>query len=239
MKTTRIILSAIVITGLIIVSGINYYNSPKAKNGQNELNKPNYYSSKQTPKLKKTNTTKNQDITPETPTTTEDEITNQIPSFTNNPAIKTCDFWKNKTYGKVHTDIEGDDAAGTLEIQGRILSRVENAAYDSDTEGKVTQVYLTFSEPTNDSQQIFYDHYMATARPNNSINETDGEQLLFRLGLKENFDLTTSADISDSLRKRLVSLIDKTDSVRLKITIPIYPGMGVGDDFSYACDISE
>lgn len=238
MKTTRIILLTILITGLVIVGGIYYYHSQKAKNEQNEFKKQTTIPQKKTPDLKEAVTTGVKDTAKETTITTEDETTNSIPSFTNNPAVTTCDFWKNQTYGNVHTDIEGDDAAGTLEIQGRILSRFEKAAF-SDTGAKVTKVYLTFSKPASNSQQIFYDHYMAVAERNNFVNRIDGEQLLFRLGFKENSSLTSSANISNNLRNRLVSLIDTMKTVRLKITIPIYPGMGVGDDFSFACDISE
>ncbi len=163
--------------------------------------------------------------------------TDSIQSYTNNPSVTTCDFWKERTYENVYTDIEGNDAAGTVSITGRIVQLVEDASWVEDK--KITKVYLVFSHPTSASQQVFYDHYMAIVQGGNGVNRFNGQQLLFKLGTKEGSGLATSADISNELGNRLISLIDKTDTIELKLTMPIYGGRGVGDTFSFACEVSE
>lgn len=175
--------------------------------------------------------------TPATPKQDPITATDPIPSFSDSPAITTCDFWKDRPYEKVHTDIEGDDAAGTLSLKGQIVQRLEEASWKEGE--KVLNVYLLISDPTDKPQQVFYDRYMEMVQRNNSINRDSGKQLLFRIGIKEDSKLVTSANISNKLSNRLLSLIDTPETVQLKLTIPIYGGGGVGDYFSFACDISE
>lgn len=223
------------ILGALIVGAIVYIvlnNSYSEK--QTQLNNQISILQNQIDSLKK------QSETTQLPSVIEQDQTNGanfIPSFTNNPAVTSCDFWKDRVYGKVYTDVEGSDAAGTLAIKGRIIQRVENASWEEGK--KVTKVYLVFSDPINPSQQVFYDHYLKMAQGGNLINRADGQQLLFSLGIKENSELTTDADISNELKDRLISFIDKTDIIQLKFTIPVYVGRSGGDESCFACAISE
>lgn len=223
------------ILGALIVGGIIYFVLNNSYSGkQTQLNNQISALQNQVEELKKQN-----EVTQPPSTIKQDQTNNadSIPSFTNNPAVTSCAFWKDRTYGKVYTDVEGNDAAGSLEIKGRIVQRAEDASWEEGK--KVTKVYLVFSDPINTSQQIFYDRYLEMAQGGNSINRADGQQLLFRLGIKENSVLTASANISDKLKDRIISLADKTDTIQLTLTIPVYGGRGVGDEFSFACDISE
>lgn len=157
-------------------------------------------------------------------------------SFTNNASVTSCDFWKDKSYGEVSTDF-GDGLAGTLSLRGRVIQRVQDASWQ---EGKqVTVVYLSISDQENSSEQVFYDHYFKMAQGGNAINRIEGEELLIRLGAIENSELITTADISIEIKDRILSLIDKTHTIQLNLTIPIYPGSSVGDNFSFACFISK
>lgn len=223
------------ILGALIVGGIVYFvlnNSYSEK--QNQLNNQVSELQSQIDLLKK------QNETTQLPSAIEQDQTNNtdsVPSFTDNTAVTSCDFWKDRTYGKVYTNVEGNDAAGTLAIKGRIIQRVEDASWEEGK--KVTKVYLVFSDPVNTSQQVFYDRYLKMAQGGNSINRAEGQQLLFRLGIKENSELATSVDISDELKNRVMSFIDKADTIQLKLTIPIYRGRSAGDEFSFACLISE
>jgi len=224
------ILSALITGGIVYLALNNTYLEK-----QNQLNNQISELQIQIDLLKKQNeTAQSSSVIKQDQTNNADSI----PYFTNDIAVTSCDFWKDRTYGKVYTDIgDRNDAAGTLTIKGRITQRIENASWEEGK--KVTKVYLVFSDPVNSSQQVFYDHYLEMAQGGNSINRADGQQLLFRLGIKENLELITSADISSELKNRILSFIDKTDTMQLKLTIPIYEGRAVGDDFSFACLISE
>lgn len=155
-------------------------------------------------------------------------------------ALTDCNFWKYKKFDKVDpysVKTSAREVAGSLVLKGHIVQRVEDASF-SDNGEKVTKVYLVFDNPVSDEQKIYYDHYLALTKIN-GINSIDGQKLLFRLGIIKDSKLTTSADISEELKNRIVSSIDKDNLVQLKLVIPIYPGGGVGDNFSFACDISE
>jgi outer membrane murein-binding lipoprotein Lpp len=223
------------ILGALIVGGTVYFtlNNSYLKK-QDQLNNKISELQSQIDLLKK------QNEKTQTPLAVEQDQTNNtdsVSSFTNNSAVTSCDFWKDRTYGKVYTDVEGSDAAGTLVIKGRIIQRVEDAAWEEGK--KVTKVYLVFSDPVNTSQQVFYDRYLKMAQGGNSINRAEGQQLLFRIGIKENSEIITSADISNELKNRIMSFTDKADTIQLKLTIPIYGGRSVSDGFSFACLISE
>ncbi|MFA5000061.1 MAG: hypothetical protein WC545_01750 [Patescibacteria group bacterium] len=230
MKKLLAIVLIIVFTGVGVV-GAYYYQNQKSEKRQNEFNNQISALQTQLAELKTEPMAEDKDNTMQF---TVQELTSigLFPSI-DSPILTTCAFWKNIIYSPINTN----DAAGTLEIEGQILERIGNATWDE--EKQVTRVYLLLSDPVNDQQKKFYDHYMAMAQDGNGINKTDNQQLLFRLGIKENTTLTTSANISNELRSRLISLIGKNDVIKLKVTIPYYPGGGVGEKFSFACDISE
>lgn len=171
--------------------------------------------------------------------TVSDKSLNNDPTYNyiDNPEITTCDFWKDKTYGKVSTDIERNTTAGTLSVKGTVIQRIEDAAWAESK--KVTKVYFVFSSPTNDTQQIFYDNYVGLVNAGNSVNDLEGKQLLFNIGSRVNSNLISDSYVSDELKSRIVSAIDKSEIINLKLTIPIYGGRSVDDNFSYACEIAE
>lgn len=171
--------------------------------------------------------------------TMSDTSVNSGPTYKyeDSPEITTCDFWKDKTYGKVQTDIERNTTAGTLSVKGTVIQRIEDAAWAENK--KVTKVYFVFSSPSNSSQQIFYDKYVGLVNAGNSVNDLDGEQLLFNIGSRVNSNLISDSYVSDELKNRIVSAIDKDEIMNLKLTIPIYGGTSVGDNFSFACEIAE
>ena len=155
-------------------------------------------------------------------------------------SLTDCNFWKDKKFGKVDSyeiKTSPKDAAGSLVLKGRVVQRVKDAAF-SDNGEQVTQVYLVFDNPINDEQKIYYDHYSELAG-RNGVNTVDNQKLFFSLGVIENSELKTSANISEKIKNHIVSSIDKDNLVQLKLTIPIYRGTGVTDYFSFACDISE
>lgn len=171
----------------------------------------------------------------------QDEDSYFIPSFDiDNPDITSCSFWKDRIYGQVDSHesmAEVNDGAGTLFVEGKIVQRIEDASWEDNK--KVTKVYLVFSDPVNDAQRFFYSYYSLLATKGNGINRIDGQQLFFRLGFKEGSELISSSVISEELKSQIISLIDQDKDIKIQLTIPIYHGGGVGDEFSFACEIAE
>lgn len=170
----------------------------------------------------------------------KNQNTNSSTSSIDNPEVSSCDFWKGKDYQEANSYsslASAKDKAGSLIVKGQILQRIEDASFEEDK--KVTKVYLVFYKPVNEAQQLFYNYYSSNAANGNGINRIDDQKLLFRLGVIKDSKLITTANISDELNKRIVSLIDTNNDIQLKLIIPVYYGGGAGDDFSFACDISE
>ena len=170
----------------------------------------------------------------------KNQNTNSSTSFIENPEVSSCDFWKDKDYQEVNSNnsmVSVKDKAGSLIVKGQILQRIEDASFEEGK--KVTKVYLVFYNPVNEAQQLFYNYYSANVANGNGINRVDDQKLLFRLGIIKDSKLMTTANISDELENRIVSLIETDNAIQLKLIIPIYNGGGAGDDFSFACDISE
>jgi hypothetical protein len=170
----------------------------------------------------------------------KNQNTNSSTPSIDNSEVSSCDFWKDKDYQESNSNnsmVSVKDKAGSLIVQGQILQRIEDASFEEDK--KVTKAYLVFYNPVNEAQQLFYNYYSANVANGNGINRVDDQKLLFRLGIIKDSKLITTANISDELKNRIVSLIDTDNTIQLKLIIPIYNGGGVGDDFSFACDISE
>lgn len=150
-----------------------------------------------------------------------------------NQEIYTCDYWKNKKYD----NNEFYSPAGTITVNGLIVKRVRDKSW---VEGeKVTKIYLAVSKSEDNTQKLFYETYRNLVVRQNSVNETDGQLLLFNLGTLEDSKLVSDSNITNDLKNKIISIIDKNESIRLKITIPIQYGTSVTETFSFACQISE
>lgn len=157
-----------------------------------------------------------------------------------NPELTTCDFWIDKNYARIdsynNTKIINENA-GNLTVSGKIVQRTDSKSYDEAQQS--TKVYLEIANPTNDAQQEFFDYYAAKIVNGNGINKIEEQKLLFGLGVLENAQLITSADLDEELKNLIISTIDTNNILELNLTIPIYVGGGVGDGFSFACKISQ
>lgn len=194
---------------------------------QKQLDKKIIYLQEQIERSKK------QKINSVTSNKISEETENINASPTIDPEIFTCDYWKDKNYD----NNEFDSPAGTLTVSGTIIKKIEDKVFAEDE--KVTKIYLVVSEPKEYPQKSFYENYRKLVEKHNSINDMEGQKLLFNLGILEDSELVSSSDISNELKNRIISLIDKNETVNLVLTIPAEAGHSVGDDFSFACAISE
>lgn len=155
---------------------------------------------------------------------------------TTNPAIYTCDYWRDKVYDDYKLPYY-DFPSGTLTISGSIIKKVEDEVFAE--EEKVTKIYLAVPEQKENPQKLFYKKYKELVEKQNLINDIEGQKLLFNLGILENSKLISTAKISDNLKKKIISLIDKNENIDLKLTTSIGEGRSVDDTFSFACEVSE
>lgn len=150
-----------------------------------------------------------------------------------NPDIYTCDYWKDKVFDET----EFGSPAGTLIVTGSIVKK-EGIKYFTENE-KITRVYLSVSEPKENPQKLFYETYLSMVAGGNTINDNDGPKLLFKLGMLENSHFIPGLSMSSDLNNKIMSLIDKNETIKLKLTIGIPQGRSGGDGESFACTISE
>lgn len=167
------------------------------------------------------------------PTKISEERKNIEAKPTTDLAIFTCDYWKDKNY----ENNEFNSPAGTLTVSGTIIKKIEDKVF---TEGeKVTKIYLVISEPKEYPQKSFYEYYLKLVEKQNSINDKEDQKLLFNLGTLEESNLVSDSNISNNLKNKIISLVDRNEFIRLKLTISIPQGRTVTDIFSFACNISE
>ena len=155
------------------------------------------------------------------------EETKAVPTI--NSAIYTCDYWKDKVFD----DTEFGSPAGTLIVSGSIVKK-DGIKYFSEDE-KITRVYLVVSEQKENPQKLFYEYYRGLVERKNSINDMEDQKVLFKIGMLENSKLIPGLSMSDDLINKIMSLIDKNEIIKLKLTINIPPGRSGGDAESFAC----
>ena len=148
-----------------------------------------------------------------------------------------CDYWSDKTFGRVNSGVTGPIAAGTLTLIGPLRKVSENVAvaFDESQRETVDFVYLVIVPPNAESQKTFYDYFMDLIAQGNGINKKDGQNLLFRLGIIENGKFVTTANVSDAVAKEIVARAERGEEASLNITIPHYPGSDAPKHFSFAC----
>jgi hypothetical protein len=104
---------------------------------------------------------------------------------------------------------------------------------------KITNVYLVVSEQKENPQKLFYEYYRGLVEGKNYINDMENQKVLFRIGMLENSKFIPGLGISDSLKNKIMSLIDKNEMIKLKLTINIPPGRSASDGESFACSALE
>ncbi len=144
-----------------------------------------------------------------------------------------CSKWKDIEFATINKE------AGSVDVTGTIITKLENAPFVENE--KVTNVYFVVSklEIEDENQQLFYNYYMKKVKNGNAINDVDGENLLFKLGIIEEEKLISTSEISDNLKSQIISIANTGDSINLRLTIPVYEGGGAPASFSFACEIVE
>jgi len=87
-------------------------------------------------------------------------------------------------------------------------------------------------------QASFYSYFSNMADYGNTINDKDGQNLLFKLGLLENGRISSTANISPLAEAMIFEVLDSSGEVTLKIEVPLYVGAGAPENFSFACAVS-
>lgn len=149
------------------------------------------------------------------------------------PDIYSCGYWEDKVFDKT----EFSEPAGTLTVIGSIVKREKDKPFSENE--KITNVYLVVSEQKENPQKLFYEYYRGLVERKNSINDMEGQKLLFRIGMLENSKFIPGLALSDNLKNKIMPLIDKNEIIKLKLTIDIPPGRSGFDGESYACSALE
>lgn len=160
--------------------------------------------------------------------------------------IYKCDFWKNKKFGWFTSENGGERGyAGTLIVSGELVTKIkefnigEPGELNDSSKGVnvVKYLYLVPTVPKTEEEKLFNEVHDELARSGNIVNEISNNKLFFVLGIVENNNIITSANISDETKEALLGYADTGKYIEIKITIPIYQGGGASSDFSYACEI--
>jgi len=81
------------------------------------------------------------------------------------------------------------------------------------------------------------EYFQNMVKEGNSINSLNEWGLMFNLGLVEDGKLRSSASITPAAEQEIFASEKTNQAISLKLTVPIYEGMGAPDDFSFACAI--
>ena len=139
-----------------------------------------------------------------------------------------CQYWSDKKFARFDSLATGPTAAGTVSVTGRLRQISEN--------GRV-YVYLVVDPPAAESAQVFYDYFMELIeKEGDTVNKTEQEKLLFRLGVVEKNKLVTTAEVTEAVAKQIVVEAKMGNEASLNITVPFYPeGEAQPQHFSFAC----
>lgn len=150
-----------------------------------------------------------------------------------NQEIYSCDYWKNKVFDETQFNYP----AGSLIVNGSIVKK-DGIKYFSEDE-KITRVYLVVSEQKENPQNLFYEYYREIVEKGNIVNIMEGQKILFKIGMIENSKFIPGLAMPDDLKNKIMSLIDKNETINLKITIAIPQGRSASDGESLACGVLE
>lgn len=164
------------------------------------------------------------------------------PSSTSQPISEQdslkCSFWSDKEYGNYNVPIDKVCGTGTLKVAGKIIKKTEQASW-AEEGVKVDKIYLAVNEYSKDPEKSFFDCFYKLVKDGNTVNDADGEQLLFKIGILQNNKLISSASITEDLKLLILENIGSSNTLDLILSIPQYEGAGVGDEFSFACKIAK
>lgn len=124
-------------------------------------------------------------------------------------------------------------ANGKFNLAGKIISFDGPEPWADDS--TVTFIAMEVTSGTKEA----IDYFIELAKAGNTINSLKLDKLRFRLGLLENENISTTANISSFTRQKILEVMNTEEEITLNMMMPLREGAGVGGDFSFACQIDR
>lgn len=151
------------------------------------------------------------------------------------PEVYSCDYWRNKDFGKYNDPQFGIDYAGAVTIEAKVRRMVSPAAWEENK--NVTAVFLEIVPQIKEPQKTFYEIYRSLIREGNTINQSENNLLLFKVGILEMENISSTATIMESMYTRLLQATHSGATIIANLVIPIHLGAEAPENFSFACSI--
>lgn len=122
---------------------------------------------------------------------------------------------------------------GYAAVDGKVMVQKE------EVWGEIHEkVYLIVEEPATEGPwKNFVDYFMKLVEEGNTVNTAFNGNVVFGLGIYDNDQFLTTADISDKAEAKIVQGIESGERIHLTLTIAEYLGRGAPAEFTFACKI--
>jgi len=127
---------------------------------------------------------------------------------------------------------ENGESHGQFSFTGELMKVEDYTPFMEGENSMYARMKVYESNPTG-----AYDYFMAMANKGNSVNRIEDEALVFNIGTIENGELSSTAEMSEETKSKILNSLDSKEKITLNMTVPLYAGMGAPANFSFACKI--